>query len=94
MSKIWTKEEVDKVFQENDKVLVQFTKKDGTFRDMICTLKDIPKEELQKIANNAAEGKARKKPSEVKNVWDTVVKQWRFIPYGGEKIINIFPLEN
>ena len=55
----------------NGEVKVTFEKKDGTLREMRCTLKDVPKYERK------TEKVSRKKNEEVLSVFDLDKNEWR-----------------
>ena len=71
-----------------DHKLIKFTKKDGTFREMVCTLdsKVLPKQQV-------VEGEEKEKKKENPNViavWDVTSKGWRSIIL--ESILEIVDL--
>jgi len=65
------------VLQMHETVSITFVKKDGTLREMKCTLKEgiVPKIESPKTSDTLC------------TVWDTVLNQWRSFHF--EKITKI-----
>lgn len=75
------REYFDGVFDENIKVKVEFTKKDGSNRVMLCTknMDIIPPENHPKPLKEGEEPKA---PSDVVcNIWDLESNGWRSFRY-------------
>jgi hypothetical protein len=66
------------VLRMHDNVEVTFTKKDGTLREMKCTLK----EGIVPIVENA------KTSDSLCTVWDTALSQWRSFHFENIKQIN------
>lgn len=66
------------VLRMHENVEITFTKKDGTLREMKCTLKEgiIPKVENPKESDTLC------------TVWDTVLNQWRSFHFENVKQIN------
>jgi hypothetical protein len=64
-------------------VTISFIKKDGTNRDMVCTLKEslIPEDHTPK-------GTERKKPTESLAVFDTEEEGWRSFRWDSVKTIS------
>jgi hypothetical protein len=66
------------VLRMHENVEITFTKKDGTLREMKCTLKEnvIPKVENPKESDTLC------------TVWDTVLNQWRSFHFENIKQVN------
>lgn len=59
----------------NDEITVEFTKKDGTVRKMLCTLQQ---DKLPKVEIKEGEEKRKKTPNpDIISVWDLEKKAWR-----------------
>ena len=68
---------------------ITFTKKDGTSRDMICTLREdiLPPEFLN--GTEQMEKKSRKSNPDVLPVWDVEKKAWRSFRVDSVEFIKI-----
>lgn len=64
-------------------VLVNFEKKDGTLREMRCTLKDVPEYERKTESD-----KPRKKSEETMSVFDLDKQEWRSFRIDSVKSIS------
>ena len=72
------KTQVRKLLHESENLCVVFTKKDGTSREMFCTLQEskIPAEKQPKSQASDSETSGQGNDSAVR-VFDTVKQEWR-----------------
>jgi hypothetical protein len=66
---------------QSEKVTIVFEKKDGTLREMVCTLKDIPTDKTPK-------GVSKKESDEAIAVFDLDKNDWRSFRFDSVKRVQ------
>ena len=85
---ITNRDELTSILTKNV-VRITFTKKDGTSRDMICTLREDILSAFTPQETEQTEKKTRKMNPDVLAVWDVEKKAWRSFRVDSVEFIKI-----